>query len=560
MNWRAKAYTYRGRIGWLLLLLLDTAVFTFITRQIITFQQYPFDSDEASHTLGGLDMALALRAGAVSEFVAAFGRQNFYPPGVAWLKALAFIAFGDTILVARLFSAVCFFLAVLLVYAIGQQIDRQYGWLSGLIAAGLTLTMQSLLITSALVMLEAPGLLVSLLLLWVYLRALARPSRGRLILVSFLLALTILTKYTYGAVALGAVGLMELSLCRPSTSAIQSQIKERWLWLFGPLALVMLLWIANPLTLAGVFDYAQPLPSNEPWLSLDGLQFYPLSLALHDVPAPLFALVSVAGLAWAVVHWRNPGIRLLLLYFLLGMGLIMLVNHPHNYRFIAPFVPALHLLTAVMLTNLLDIAKNRWDETGKGGRTAVVMVTILLLLAGLQSIVVLSDRFRQYPSVMEVEIETDPALNKMAIWLQMQIPPGSRFFMLNYWDQFSPEAIAWRLGQQAVPIPEATMPAAVLTAASPATLQTLQQSLAAQQTEYVVVLEGGPWGTAAWPEYTQIIETDYDEMSRNQFTIPLYSVGDWLDTHLLTMPAWEEVKADGRTELHIQAIVYRRAN
>lgn len=541
----------RAWLGLLLVLVLDTAVLLFLTHHILAFQQYPFDADEANHALAAQQMALALGAGNLGDFAHIFAAQNFYPPGLTWFKALLFLFFGGTAITARLFSAFSLFLTVPVLYAICLEIDEQYGWLSGLIAAALTLTMLSLLVNAALVMLETPGLLVSMLALWAYLRVLKRPSPARLLLTSLLLTLTVLTKYTYGAVTVTAVALTELTLAYSSfphasrithhasritdyASSITHHASRRWLYLFGPLALSLLLWLARPGALSGAVDYAQPLAADEAWLSWRGLVYYPLSLARFETPAPLFALINLAGLMWAFANWRAPGIRLLLLYFLGGMTLIMFINHPFNPRFIATFVPALHLLTAVMLTHALHITRCHWPQTPTWQRAAIFLLAGLLLLAGWQSIRVLSDRFRQFGEIMQAEYETHPALNDLADWLQSEIPPDARFFLVNPWDQFSGEVMSWRLATRNQTT--WTVPYAILPAATPENLTQFQQTLTASQVAYVVVLEGGPWGVPAWPEYTAVIENGFDEMSRRQFTIPVH----------------------GQTPWQIQAIVYER--
>ncbi len=545
-------------LGLAIVLVLDTAVLLFLIHHILAFQHYPFDADEANHALPAQQMALALGAGDLGSFGRIFAAQNFYPPGITWLKALFFLLVGSTAVTARLFSALSLFLTIPVLYAICLEIDEKHGWLSGLMAAALTLSMNSLLVNGALVMLETPGLLVSLLALWAYLRVLKRPSPARLLLSSLLLTLTVLTKYTYGAVTVTAVALTEFTLAA-STFRHASRLThhasritdyglrpwQRWLWLFAPLTLALLLWLARPGNLSGAVDYAQPLAGDAAWLSWRGLVYYPFSLARFETPAPLFALVNLGGLLWAFANWRNPGIRLLLLYFLAGMALIMFINHPFNPRFIATFVPALHLLTAVMLTHLYDTARHNWPQTPTWQRAAILTVAGLLLLAVGQSVRTWPDRFRQFGAIMEVEYETHPALNNLADWLQSEIPADARFFLINPWDQFSAPALTWRLATTSQAT--WTVPSSVLEPPTPENLAQFQQQLSEANVPFVVVLEGSPWGAPAWPEYTAVIENGYDEMSRHQFTIPFYTQDEW-------------GQADGRQELHIQAIIYEREN
>ena len=83
----------------------------------------------------------------------------------------------------------------------------------------------------------------------------------------------------------------------------------------------------------------------------------------------------------------------------------------------------------------------------------------------------LSDRFRAYPSVMEVEYETRPELNDLPTWIQAQIPPGERFYVINFWDQLGPQALAWYLGthdvQPGARFSDVTMPSALLQEPTP---------------------------------------------------------------------------------------------
>lgn len=540
-------------LGLLLVLVMATAVLLFLTHHILAFQHFPFDSDEANHALPALQMALALDVGNLGEFFQRLTAQNFYPPGVTWLKAVVFWLWGGTAVTARLFSAVCLFLAMPVLYAICLEIDERYGWLSGSIAAGLTLIMTSLLVNGTLVMLETPGLLVSLLALWAYVRAGKRPSSGRLLLTSFCLILTVLTKYTYGAVTVTAVVLNELvQVVGNVRHGSRSLPWRRWAALFAPLAVVLLFWLARPGSLSGALDYAQPLSDGNAWLSWRGFAYYPLSLARFETPAPLFALVNLAGLAWALANWRKPGIQLLLGYFLVGMALIMFINHPFNPRFIATFVPALHVVTAVMLTNLLLPLRHRWRQA------VPLLLGGLLLLAGWQSAQTLPQRFALFGSRLEVEYETQPVLNELAAWLEEEISPNGRFLLINPWDQFSAEAMSWRLAAEHQI--SWIVPSVVLPPVTAESVTQFRQQIQQSEAQYVVVLEGSPWGAAAWPDYTAVLEDGFDEKSRHAFTVPFYELDDWLNNHQPTVSEWESVKANGRRDLHIQAIIYAKEN
>ena len=99
----------------------------------------------------------------------------------------------------------------MVINAIGLELDERFGWLIGLVAAMLTLAAQTILAYSAMVMLEVPGLLVSLATLWAFLRETKQPTAWRLAFVSLLRALTVLAKYPYGTIVVPTILAMEIS-------------------------------------------------------------------------------------------------------------------------------------------------------------------------------------------------------------------------------------------------------------------------------------------------------------------------------------------------------------
>ena len=549
----------------LVIILAGTAVFL-IGRQVIVFRDYPFDFDEANHANGALALFLELRAGDIGGFFSELWGQGFYPPGFSWIKGLAFLLFGATVQTARLFSLAALFVACLVLYFLGRELDEEYGWLAGLAAVALTLTIQPLLINAAQVMMEAPGLLATFTFLWLYTRALQRESPWRLVLTSLLLTLTFFTKFTYGVIAVGTVGVMELSLLLGARHTPKSarhfksgwHLGRRWLWLLGPFGLALLIWFAGPGNLAGFGAYATAQPPDQAWITAENLFFYPRSIILQQGPSPIFALFTLAGLLWAFSQWRQKGVRLLLLYFLVGMA-VMTVNLPKNPRFIATLVPAAHLLTGLLLSWFVV----QRHSTILTMRRMSLLSLSLFLLAGLLSLPTLHERYTSYASLLEVEYETDPRANEIMAWIGNTVPAGERLALLNYWDQLSPGLVAWFMAQQALPsrpdlrFSDVAMPAYLVQEPSEGNIAALRQALLAEDAAYVVLFEGGPWGLPFWPEYTQALGDILEPVARQEFQISLIDTGNWQDEHLLRQEDWERVKDQSREELAISVIIYR---
>ncbi len=428
-------------IAFSVLLLIDLAVTVFLAVGVANLSAYPFDTDEANHSLPALRMTHDLSEGDLSGLLAEIQAQNFYPPVGSIGLVPAFLLAGPSTTAARLMSTLSLFLAVLVLFALACEIDPRTGWLAGLVAGLLTLTVRPLLLYAGLSMLETPGLLVSLLFLWAYVRAYHQPTIGRWVLTSLLLAAVFLTKYSYGVVALGAVALAELpELVRAvRQGALRPTLRGRWLPLFGPFALALLVWFLRPGQLDSFLGYTRPLSDSEPWLSLRNAIYYPRSFVLHGVPSAWFALVTVVALVWGATQWRDAGIRVVWLFFMVGMASVMLLNHPPNPRFIAPFVPAAHLLVGLLIAYLW----RRTQSTTGSGRQAATLGLLGIGLLALISLPQVMTRYRSAHSVLAARLETTPVLAETAGWITAATGSDAAIFMVNYFDQFSPPMLEW---------------------------------------------------------------------------------------------------------------------
>lgn len=534
------------------LLLLDLAACLSIGWGVWSLRDYPFDTDEANHALPALRMTNALAAGDWSGAADEALSQNFYPPAGALGLVPLFLVDGPSVTAARLSSTVSFFLAVLVLFGLAVTIDPRTGWLAGLIAGLLTLTVRPLLLYAGLSMLETPGLLVSLLFLWAYVVAVRTGRPLWFGASSVLLAAVFLTKYSYGVVAVGAAVLAELPVMVGALRDGQAgeTLRRRALPLFGPLALILLLWFLRPGQVETFLGYTRPLSTSEPWLSWRNLLYYPRSFALHGLPSVWFTPVSVAGLLWGLVRWRDPAVRIVWLFFVLGMASVMLLNHPPNPRFIAPFIPTAHLLVGLMIAALWR--KHR-QATGAARRQTAALLAALALLA-LISIPTVAPRYRHAQSILEARLETSPELAETAEWLADTTGAGASLTMVNFTDEFSPPVVEWALARRAEgnpPIVKGT----VLDEATPQRTVALRETVLAGDATHLVLIEGGPWGAPFWPDYTAAFGDSLREVDRRSFRLVNYGVAGWLDENQVGSD-WEQVRAAAEQAMDLTVIVY----
>jgi 4-amino-4-deoxy-L-arabinose transferase-like glycosyltransferase len=545
------------RAALIVVILLDALVGIWVARQIVAYRDYPFDTDEAFHASGGVALTLDLRAGDLGAFVVDSYRQSAYPPAFSWLQAPVFLIAGASPLVARMCSLACLLAAALVIYAVGLELDERFGWLVGLVAAGLTLTAQTILTYSAMAMLEVPGLLVSLAALWVYLRAIRQPTAWRLALASLLMALTVLTKYPYGTVVVPTVVVMEALALFSLSSRGGGAVVRRWLWLFGPFALAMAAWFAKPYKIAAFFEYATSQPQQVALLSVENLIYYPRSIALHFAPSPVWALLTLAGVVWAIARWRDERLRLILIYFVVGM-LVMTVKLQKHPRFIATIAPAAHILTGVMLAWLVA----KWRVGWMRARAARIASAAILALCAVSTVPVLVERFAAFPSLMQVHYQSDPRASDLAAWIAAQVD-GQRFYLVNPWDQFSAPAMEWYLATHDVRsdarFANVFVPSVFLKKAEPENIEELRRAIRSSDARYLVALEGGPEGEQVWPEYFDAMDDMLAPVAHQEFAIDQWrrDVVQWIKQSLLTREGLERARSAARYTMHIQASVYR---
>lgn len=529
--------------GLLLVLVADLLVGAFVARTILDYQSLPFDWDEAMHANGGLILALDLRAGDLPAFIRDSYAQAFYPPAFSWLLTPALSVFGPSRVAARMTSLICLELAVVVIYLVGLELDRRRGWIIGLAGALLTLVSLPMLTNAALVMLEIPALLASFFTLWVYLRT-GGQRRWSLLAVGVLAGLTFLTKYPYGILVILTLIIVEAvgHITRNGwPAACRSLPAGRWAYLFGPLLVIGIIWFAGPGKIAGYLEYTR-LQIPQDWrFGVSDLLFYPQAIALSYSPSLWVAGLLMAGLVSALAHAREEPLRLLLVYFSAGVGLLLVKGQHHNIRFVAPMVPALYLIAGRELIRYLEkrlpaLASGlpiksigvREGARGKSRRLLPLLLftfTLIVALAILSGITGAYYRLSLYPVLMRLEYETDPAADELATWLAAMIPPGERrLVMVNNWDQFSGPALEWAFIALQPDPPGRFQDQSVLVlwpqSSSVEAVQATQAAWKAAGVRYVVVFEGSPEGCApCWQGHYDQLRPQLESLAETRLTL-----------------------------------------
>lgn len=133
--------------------------------------------DPAAHALDGIHFARAFRHFSASEFFVQMHNSGMWPPAIPLFQAPFQLAFGESFVVTRSWTAWMSIPVVLMVFMVGFTSHKRFGLTVGALAAVL-LTISPIFQEYCLQeMLEVPGIFFSMLTLFFYLRFLQEQKR-----------------------------------------------------------------------------------------------------------------------------------------------------------------------------------------------------------------------------------------------------------------------------------------------------------------------------------------------------------------------------------------------
>lgn len=325
--------------------------------------------DEGTHAIWGFREWLALRDGNLGAFWQ-FTRQQFaYPPLGSWLIALVNFPFEFSITLSRFVSTIGFILSAVLVYLIGKQLNNKK--LSGLIAFLFFVTSPIILFYSVVVFKEIWGVVLTLLTLFLYLRAHDKKTYFSYFLAGLSLIFLFWEKYNYALLVLLIFFLEDIVDWVVVSTVIRSKkglvlarkTLVRHLLIFTPVSLFALWWIFTPEDKSLWFLDIMRSDWNPVTVGLGGqleyLLFYPNSIRVSYVFSEVLFWILVAGYLLSLRELANKKVRVLFLLFTLN--LVLGTRHAINLqdRYILTTVPALFLLTGYQTEKIYPLVKEK---------------------------------------------------------------------------------------------------------------------------------------------------------------------------------------------------------
>ncbi|MDV7390836.1 hypothetical protein RZS08_05760, partial [Arthrospira platensis SPKY1] len=564
-------------------------------RQARQFDPYPPDFDEAVHVLPVLQLAGAVQQGDL----AAFGRHTLlqerlaaYPFLHSWLILPAWLI-EPHVATLRLMSLIFLVGAAGLAFWIGRDLalHGRFPWLAGGLSAGLTLAALPLWVYASVAYLEGAGLLMTMLALWCYGRSFiygrrSRAQRRWLIAASLAVAGAFFTKYNFGlfvAVAIALNELLALFTARGpgSDAGRQAGAPNRWsrivparlFYLAGPAALLILLWFTNLDRLLNFLVYSQAQEGQLTFWRLESWLYYPDSLFRQYLNGPPSWLLVSGGVVYALLRWRGPTARVLLLYVV--MSTLMLIAVPQKEpRFLYTIAPALFPLAgawaaaagAWLIARFSSSRRPIWSVA-----VGLAAVGLAIALLGVWQGTAVYHRFTFFPAAQETAYNSSPeTADAYAFLAAHTLAQGERLYLVNGWHQFNPYALQWVYYANRPYPPQPFDYWQVRSGLGPApdqeNLADWVASLRRQGISMIATIDGSPAG-----DYTgwQVAEPLLAQgVLAPVASSPVYALNNWdynyreavLAGAFPDRDAWQAARAASRDEFQIQLHIYRLQN
>jgi hypothetical protein len=343
------------QLSFLIALLIMVVSTVRIGTQVIRYQGFQMDYDEAIHATRGLDMASAILRFSPSELWYQTIKPHWYPPGHGYFLGGWLMLVGSSTATVRLYSTFCYFLLGLLLWVSTKQAFPQAHPFFYLIPTLFLVSDQQHAVHAALSMLELPAILLAIASLFFFNKALSQPGFLNHFLTGLFALICFLTKYNYGLVVLFTEAICYLVVLIGKRRA-QVEIVPRgktiliaWLPVLGLLAI----WLFVLDEWQWLVAYSTAQPSQYAFWSYENLLFYPRQL-LRETSGWVPLLLTLAGLILWIRRREFPQtIFSYLVFFAVGFCMLTYKTQDSS-RFGMILLPPLWIMSSGGLAALLE--------------------------------------------------------------------------------------------------------------------------------------------------------------------------------------------------------------
>jgi hypothetical protein len=325
-----------------------------IGSQVIRYQGYQMDYDEAIHATRGLDMASAIKRLSASELWYQTIKPHWYPPAHGYFLGGWLWLVGSSTSTVRLYAALCYFLLGLLLWFAAKQAFPHAHPFYYLIPALFLVSDQQHAVHAALSMLELPAILFAIASLYFFNKALTRPTFLAHFWTGLFALLCFFTKYNYGLVVLSTeLVCYFIVFVRGRITGKPAQRLKPILLAWLPVLGLLLSWLFLLDEWQWLVAYSNAQPGQYPFWSSENLLFYPRQL-LRETSGWVPLILTLAGL---ILWLRRREFSLswfsYLVFFAIAFALLTYETQDSS-RFGMILLPPLWILSTGGLAVLLE--------------------------------------------------------------------------------------------------------------------------------------------------------------------------------------------------------------
>lgn len=335
----------------------------------------PFGWDEAYRANPSLAIERDILRGDIGAFIEDSNRQMFYPPGSSWIIGLLFIIFGESAIAARLMGLVFYGASVVLIYMLTKTVTKKDTPLN-LVPSVLLATSPFILLFAALSMLETAGMFFTILIFYLYSKALETGNARLYFLTGLAGATAFMVKYNYGITPMAALLLaegfakMKVSELNPKNFAKNVFTKNN-LIMFLTMAVICAIWLSS---IVKLLEFGNAI-LNRGYDTRQPVTFYMTSLGFYTF-SPLLYVIIIMGTLYAYRHIRDEKIKHMLIFC--SMMLVLLTLHNNKIvRLLITVAPIMFVLVIYSISKNFSRMNKALGKNYKPILFAFVVITAI---------------------------------------------------------------------------------------------------------------------------------------------------------------------------------------
>lgn len=507
-------------------LLIIFVFFAGLSVTLFNFIDIPFDSDEATHALEGIQIATDIYHLDIKSFLNHFYFTEWYPPLLPTYLGLIFLFVKPSYWGARYAILLLSLIFIALMHRVSTKLTNDEK--SGIVTTLLVATSPIVWIQSILCMEEIFAMIGMLTTIMVYSKVEQEKMSPEW--VGLCMAGTMLIRLSTGIYVVGAIFIL-IMLDWLKKGKLQRNYLIR---MISPFILFCIVWWGHPLKIENLISYIQASPPAYKSLDWTAIVYYWQSIVTTGAISPWIGIVILISLVNAIKHWRTRSWSIPLA-FVIATWIVLLLKQQLNFRFFVGALSCSFIITGQSLVEfytLIATSRMQWWKISISALTFIIITV---------SIIFMHRRIASFPMLIEVVYETDTDSLPIYTWIIKRINNDADIFLVNGWDHFSSAGLNFHLAMEKWP--QQQLPRVIDVFLNdpeekPELVDAFHTALKSTLRSYVVHIQNSPVpNSGAWWAYEPALKSCWNNgwQDKSSFWINVWDRS--LEEDLLTNPS-----------------------